>query len=479
MLATSADARTRWSAHSVRVLGSMAFAMAVMTMIQTASIPLLPALPEAFDASIASVSWVATSTLVIGAAFNPIVGRMGDLYGKRPLVLGCLGAALVGTVVAASAGSLVVVVLGRAIQGLGSAVIPLAYGVVRDELPPAHLSRAVSVLTAAGAGLGAGVGPVAVGAVLTAHGWRALFWVSAALVVLALLLVGSGTRGAGARFPARFDLPGAVVLAVALLTLLVGVTNGSRWGWSSPAVVGLVVAAVVMALWWVRWERSRTDPLVDLALSSRGPVLLAHLGGVMVGFATFAQFIASYTLVAMPAATGHGLGRTVAVAGLVQLPGAALLGLSIMVATRISAARGSFALLRGGALVVVAGFALSAVRHGSVWDVVLSVAVVNVGLGASFCSLPIMIMEHVSHAQTAAVNAVNALARVVGSVLSSAIVTALMATGAVVVAGAERPGEWTFVATYGLSGAVAATVAGLAWRAERGNRHATLARNSS
>ena len=95
-----------------------------------------------------------------------------------------------------------------------------------------------------------------------------------------------------------------------------------------------------MAVWWVRWERSRPDPIVDLALSSSGPVLLAHLGGVMVGFATFAQFIASFTLVSMPAATGHGLGRTVAVAGLVQLPGAALMGISVLVSTRISARPG-------------------------------------------------------------------------------------------------------------------------------------------
>src|SRR5688572_6034779 len=133
-----------WTARSVRVTASVSFAMAVMALVQTISIPLLPAFPDVFGSSIASVSWVATSTLIVGAAINPIVGRMGDMYGKRPLMIGCLGAAIVGSVIGATANSLLVVVLGRAIQGVGSGVIPLAYGVIRDELQARHLSRAVS-----------------------------------------------------------------------------------------------------------------------------------------------------------------------------------------------------------------------------------------------------------------------------------------------------------------------------------------------
>jgi MFS family permease len=174
------------------------------------------------------------------------------------------------------------------------------------------------VVTAASAGLGAGLGPVIMGGVLSAHGWRAVFWLTGALCLLALVLVLASTRGASTRFPARFDLPGAVVLAAALTVLLLGITNGAGWGWTSPRIVALVAGAGAMAAWWVRWERSRLEPLVDLAVSTSRPVLIAHLGGVMVGCATFAQFISSFTLVSLP--VGHGLGRSLAVAGLVRVP---------------------------------------------------------------------------------------------------------------------------------------------------------------
>jgi MFS family permease len=469
----TAGAPERSTVRSVLVTASVAFAVAVVALMQTISIPLLPVLPEAFDTTIVSVSWVATTTLIVGAAINPIIGRMGDVYGKRPLMLACLGAAIAGTVVSATAGSLLVVVIGRVVQGLGSGVIPLSYGIIRDELPARRLSRAVAAVTAAGAGIGAGLGPVLMGAVVTNHGWRAVFWITGGLLVAALVLVGAVTRGADVRYPAGFDGPGAIVLAVSLVILLLGITNGSRWGWTSPAVLVLVAAAVGLVAWWLRWERSCDDPMVDLDLNGRGPVLLAHLGGVMVGFATFAQYISSFTLVSLPEATGHGLGRSLTVAGLVQIPGAIVLTIAVLAAPRIGAAYGSSSLLRFSAAALVAGFGLAFVRHGSLGEVVLSVTVISIGLGIGQCAVPLMVLEHVSPAQTAAVNAVSALARVVGSVLASALVTAVMATGAVVVGGGEYPAEWTFRAAY-VIGALPAVAVGLLTR-----RAAKLARNSS
>ena len=158
--------RTAHAHGTSSVAGSLAFGVAVIALMQTISIPLLPVLAEAFDTSIAAVSWVATATLIVGAAANPIIGRMGDMYGKRRLLLGCLAVAVGGCVIAATARSLPVVVAGRAVQGLGSGVIPLSYGIIRDQLPGRHVGRGIAVITAAGAGLGAGLGPVLVGAIV-------------------------------------------------------------------------------------------------------------------------------------------------------------------------------------------------------------------------------------------------------------------------------------------------------------------------
>jgi MFS family permease len=441
-----------------------AFAVAVVAVLQTVSIPLLPALTTAFDTSLASVSWVATSTLIVGAAANPILGRAGDMYGKRRLVLGCLAAAVVGCVISATAGSLAVVVAGRAVQGLASGVIPLAYGVIRDHVSSRQLGRAVALVTAAGAGIGAGLGPVVMGAVLSERGWRSVFWVIAVLLVVAMAAVALTTTAHGPRVRARFDVPGAVVLAAALVLLLLAITNGSRWGWASPAVLALVLAAVTSMAWWVRWERSRAEPVVDLALNGRGMVLLAHIGGVMVGCATFAQYITSFTLVVLPADTGHGLGRSLAVAGLLQLPGALVLTVAVAVTNRLRSIVDPASLLGFGAVLIGAGFTLGIVRHGSLGELALSIVVVSAGLGVGQCAVPILVLDHVDAAHTAAVNAVSALARVAGSVLASALVTTVLAAGSVVVAGGEQPAEWAFQVAYAVGAVPAVLVGAASWR---------------
>jgi MFS family permease len=393
---------------------------------------------------------------------------MGDMYGKRVLLLGCLALAVAGTALAATADSLLVVVISRALQGIASGVIPLSYGILRDQLPLAHLSRGVAVITAAGAGLGAGLGPVAMGWVLDAHGWRMVFWVTGALLLLAGVLLAAVIRGPETRSPARFDIAGALVLAGALVVLLLGITNGAGWGWLSAPVLALLATAGALVGWWLRWERRQAAPMVDLSLNGHGPVLLAHLGGVMVGAATFTQYITSFTLVTLPVSTGHGLGRSVAVAGLVQVPGALVATIAVMAASRLSGIRGSAPLLRLSAGLLLAGFGLLALRHGSLAEVTLGVAVVSDGLGVGQCAAPLLLFEHVGLAQTAAANSVSALARVVGSVLASALVTSVMATGAVLLDGVERPAEWTFVVSFAIGSVPAVVVGVLTGRRDKG-----------
>ena len=222
-----------------------------------------------------------------------------------------------------------------------------------------------------------------------------------------------------------------------------------------------------MMAWWVRWERSRADPVVDLAINGRGPVLLAHLGGVMVGCATFAQYITTFALVVMPAESGYGFGRSLAVAGLLQLPGALVLTAAVVLTSRLRAVIAPTSLLALGAALISAGFGLGIVRHGSLADLALSIIVVSAGLGFGQCAAPILILEHVDLAHTAAVNAVSALARVAGSVLASALVSTVLAAASVLVAGVEQPAEWAFQVAYAIGAAPALVVGAATWRQSR------------
>jgi hypothetical protein len=297
-----------------------------------------------------------------------------------------------------------------------------------------------------------------------------VFWVATAVFLVAIGLMVACTRPSTTRFPAAFDVVGTIGLSIVLVTTMLGITKGPQWGWTSPPVIGLLSVGIVFAVVWYRWERYVPEPVVDLAVSTRSPVLVAHFGGVVAGVSSFSQYIVVFTLVSLPASTGHGLGRSLGVAGLVQLPGVVVLAISILVASRVIAHAGAIPVLVAGGLVIAAGFLLGAVRHGSIGELVVSVVIVNAGLGPLFCALPILILHSVDVSETSAVNAVNALSRLTGSVVASALAASILATGTVVVAGVEYPAEWTFVAVYLLAGVVALTMAAAAAHARNVDR---------
>jgi hypothetical protein len=321
-----------------------------------------------------------------------------------------------------------------------------------------------------GAAVGAGLGPIVMGAILDRLGVAAVFWISSAVFLVAIGLMVACTRPSTTRFPAAFDVVGTIGLSIVLVTTMLGITKGPQWGWTSPSVIGLLSVGVVFAIAWDRGERHVAEPVVDLAVSTRSPVLVAHVGGAVAGVSSFSQYIIVFTLVSLPTSTGHGLGRSLGVAGLVQLPGVVVLGISILVASRVIARAGALAVLIVGGLVIAAGFVLGAVRHGSIGELVVSVIIVNAGLGPVFCALPILILQSVDVSETSAVNAVNALSRLTGSVVASALAASILATGSVVVAGVEYPAEWTFVAVYLLAGVVALAMAAAAAHARNGDR---------
>jgi MFS family permease len=445
----------------VPVLG---YAGAVMALTGTLAIPLLPVLPEELGTSITAASWVASVTLVAGGVSTPVAGRIGDMYGKRRVILASLVLAVVGSCISALAGSLAVLLVGRLLQGLAFGVIPLALGILRDELDPDRLGRGVAVLSAFTLGIGTGLGPVSTGWVVDTLGWRAVFWAVAAMGAVAVLLVLVVVEESDVRAPARFDWPGTAGLSAAVVLLLLVVTRGGEWGWTSPVILSLLAGAVVVAAGWVRWERGRESPLVDLEVTLRRPVLVTHVAGVMCGFAAFSQFILAVTIVPLPVASGFGLGRSMLVAGLTQVPAAVLIVASAPVAAAIVARWGTRVLLQTGGGVVAVGFGFGILLHDELWHVSVSAAAVCLGVGLTYCSLPLLLMANVGVSGTAAANGVNNLARIIGSVTAAAVASAVLAASVRDVGGEALPAHWAVVSVYvlGLLAAVGATVLALA-----------------
>ncbi|WP_220270239.1 MFS transporter, partial [Marinitenerispora sediminis] len=408
------------------VVAVLAFAGIVVSLMQTLVIPLVPQFPALLDAPPSDTTWVITATLLASAVATPVVGRLGDMYGKRRMLLASLVLLVAGSVVCGLSDSLVPMIAGRVLQGLASGVIPLGISIMRDELPAERLGSATALMSAS-LGVGGALGLPAAAVLVERTDWHVLFWVAAALGVLATVLVLTLVPESAVRSGGRFDLVGAAGLSVALLCLLLGISKGADWGWASPVTIGLFgTAAVVLALWgW--WELRASQPLVDLRTTVRRQVLVTNLASVVFGFSMFAQSLVLPQVLQTPTVTGYGLGKSLLTVGLVMAPSGLVMMSMSPISARISRARGPKVTLMLGAVVVAAGYGLGTVLISAVWHLVLVSSVIGAGIGLAYGAMPALIMAAVPVSETAAANSLNTLMRAIGTSVSSAVAGVILA----------------------------------------------------
>jgi MFS family permease len=432
----------------------LALAGITVSLQQTLVVPLVPQFPRLLGASAADTAWIVTATLLTAAVATPVVGRLADMVGKRRMMLFCLAMLIAGSVVAALSTSLIPLVVGRALQGLSTGLIPLGISLMRDELPPERLGSATALMSAS-LGVGGALGLPLAAIIAQTTDWHVLFWAAGGLGVVVLIGVLALVPESAQRAGGRFDLVGAVGLAVALVAVLLAVSKGSSWGWGSPTTIGLFVVAVVVLAAWGAWELRSRQPLVDLRVSARRQVLLTNAASVVFGFSMFAMSLVYPQLLQLPASTGYGLGQSIIVAGLVLAPGGlAMMGMS-PISARISAAAGPRTTLMAGAVVVAVGYGLGAGFHGAVWQLLISSVVIACGIGLAYGAMPSLIMAAVPVEQTAAANSLNNLMRALGTSFASAVAGVLLAS---LITAAGAPTEGAFVLVM-LLGAAAALVA--------------------
>lgn len=410
--------------HAVVVV--LAFAGIVVALMQTLVIPLIPALPELLHASASDATWAITATLLAAAVATPVVGRLGDMYGKRRMLLVSLGLLVIGSAVGGLSNSLAPMIVGRTLQGLAAGVIPLGISIMRDELPADRLGSATALMSAS-LGVGGALGLPAA-ALLAQHAdWHLLFWTAAALGAIATVLVRTLVPESRVRTGGRFDLVGAAGLSTVLVCLLLVISKGADWGWTSGLSLGLASTAVVALLLWGWWELRTRQPLVDLRTTARPQVLLTNLASAVFGFAMFAMSLVLPQLLQLPAATGYGLGQSMLAIGLVMAPSGLVMMAMAPVSARISRARGPKTTLMLGAAVVAAGYAVSVVLMSAIWHLVLVATVIGAGIGLAYGAMPALVMAAVPVSETAAANSLNTLMRSIGTSISSAVAGLVLA----------------------------------------------------
>ena len=300
------------------VVPVLAFAGITVAVMQTLLVPVIKDLPTLLSTSPSNATWVMTSTLLAGAVATPIMGRLGDLYGKRRMLLASLAIMVVGSLIAGFTSQLLVMIAGRALQGFAMGAIPLGIGLMRDELPREKLGSAMALMSSS-IGVGGGLALPLAALVAQHTDWHALFFGSAGLGVVAMRAhppVRTGEQGQGGGHlrrargarPLRGPGPAAAPHHQGQ-RLGLGIGHHAR-----PARRG---SLVVLVLWGVMELRVKA-PLVNLRTSARREVLLTNLASTMVGVAFYAISLVLPQLLQLPAATGYGLGQSMVVAGSVR-----------------------------------------------------------------------------------------------------------------------------------------------------------------
>ncbi|WP_216695040.1 MFS transporter [Dietzia psychralcaliphila] len=426
------------------LIAVLAFGGIVVSLSQTLVIPLLGVLPAILDTSASNAAWVVTVSLLAGAVAGPVMGRLGDLYPKKNVLIGCTAIMVVGSILCALATSLWPMLVGRALQGVGIGVIPIGIATMREMLPAVRLGPSIALMSSS-LGVGGALGLPAAAALAQYGSWQWMFWGTAVLGLVIIAMMAARIRLLPAAKPGgTLDLIGAFGLAVGLISLLLAVSKGTDWGWGSALTLGLFALAAMAFPVWGWWVLRHPSPVVDLRVAARRPVLMTNIASVLVGMGLYAQLIILPQILQLPAATGHGLGQSMLAMGLWVAPG----GLAMMAVSPISGrlitTRGPKLTLVLGSLVIASGYGSALFLMSSTWGVMLASALTSAGVGLAYGAMPALIMASVPHSEMGSANSVNTLMRSIGTTAAAAVLGVILTQMSVDFEGLFVPTETGF-----------------------------------
>ncbi|WP_405489668.1 MFS transporter [Nocardia sp. NBC_00511] len=437
----------RAQAHLGLTLLALCAAGLVVSLQQTVVIPLLPRMIVQLHTDVAGVTWLFTAALLSGAVATPLLSRFGDMYGKKPMVMVAMGLLVTGSVICALAGSLPVYIVGRALQGISSALIPLAIGIIRDTFPRERLVSAIGIVSGT-MGIGGTVGLLVTGLIADhTQSPHPVFWLTAGLGVLATVLIQVSAKNNGVRHGGKPDFIGAGLLAGLLVCLLLAISEGPRWGWGSGSTLALFAAAAAFAAVWVFAELKIEQPLVRLQLLVGPQSLSANLASFLLGFSMFGAFTLVSNFIQTPAdKVGYGLSGTVLSVGLYGIPSAALMTFFSFNTGRISAKIGPAYTLSIGSAFAGLSMGWLAVSHGSGTDMIIANVLQGTGFGIGYAALGTLAVQHVAMSESGIASGINSLVRTAGGSIAGAVTGSILT--AHVISGGHVPTESAYVASF-------------------------------
>ena len=407
----------------IAVLSLAGLAYAVLA---SAVIPAIPTFQESFHTSETNVAWLLTGFLLSASVGTALIGRLGDIYGKERLLLITLVVLAFGTLLAALAKSLEVLIAARVIQGVAGGIFPLAFAIMRDELPRDRVAGSIGLMSSI-LGVGSGFGLV-IGALIVEHlGWHWLFWIPFVVTVLAAVATWRYIPESPVRAPGTVNWLAAVLMSIGLSLVLIAIAQTTTWGWGSPKTIGLLAAGIAVCALWVLVEVRSRQPLIDMTMMRIRGVWTTNLAAFLLGAGMYCSFIVFPDFAQLPKYTGFGFGASVVVSSLYLLPAA--LGMSVLgsFAGRVARRFGSKQALLVGAWVTAASFLFAALQHAHPYDMLITAGLLGVGIGLAFSALGNLIVQAVPPQQTGAATGMNTVMRTLGGALGGQIAATLIA----------------------------------------------------
>jgi MFS family permease len=420
------------------LLAVLALAGTVFAMMQALVIPALPRIQASLGTNADGAAWISTAYLLSASILTPVIGRLGEVAGKKRMMLASLAIFAGGTLVCALAGNLGTLVAGRVIQGAAGGIYPLAFAIIRDRLPRERVPGGIGLVSSL-LGIGGGLGLVLPGPIMARLSYQWLFWLPLIVIAVTLLLAArclpaDDAAEAGAAVPWRSCL----LMAAGLSAALIAVSESATWHWGSPKTLGLLAVGAAALVMWGRAEARSRSPLVDMSLMRLRGVWPANAAAMLIGMGMYASFLIIPELVQAPGRADHGFGfgASVTQAGLFMFPTAAaqlLLGPASGLLQRTLSLRVQ---LISGQLSCAAGFAALAIWHDAPWQVYAATSVLGIGFWLCLVALPNQVISAVPAARTGSATAVNTVLRNAGGALGSQLAAAIIVSSARAGAGA-------------------------------------------
>ncbi|WP_202233319.1 MFS transporter [Actinacidiphila reveromycinica] len=406
------------------IVGSLAFVCLAVALLQSLVSPAIGKIALSVHTTPDSAAWALTVFLLSLGICTPVVGRLGDIHGKRPVFLVTLGVVMAGTLLAALADTLWLLLLGRVVQGVAGGLFALSFAIVREELPREKVPAAIGLISAL-LGLGSGLGVLLAGIIADHLSVHWLFWIPLICTALGLAVSARVLPASRLRASASVNWGAAALMSAGLSAILLAVSRTAAWGWVDARTLGLAAAGAVVLALWVAVENRSASPLVDMAMMRKRAVWPVNLLAIGLGFGLFSALL----LVPQYAESQVGFGDSVTTASLMVLPLSAVMLLVGPFSGRLEARYGAKPPAVCGAGAVLAGFVLLAAAHGSRLPILAASALLGLGIGLAFAAMANLVVQAVRPEETGVATGVNTVARTLGGAFGGQVAATLVTSG--------------------------------------------------